>query len=118
MQSNNTLLLLLSLLVILAVAAATYYFGVRNFGVIPKTEKDRAYQLARVIFDNKKKAGIDMASGPCLSNNLLPDWVADIVHRPRVAADDLPSNQCTSFLEGKAHHFVELDLNGNLVRIY
>jgi hypothetical protein len=58
----------------------------------------------------------DLSAGPCLSNNLIPDWVADIAHNPRQAVDDLPANQCSAYREGQAHHFVELDLDGNLIR--
>lgn len=68
-----------------------------------------------------KKCGIsqflgkDLSPGPCLSNNIYKDWVCDVVHSPRQAIDDLPENQCSEY--GKtAHHFVEVDLNCNLVR--
>jgi hypothetical protein len=59
---------------------------------------------------------MDFSCGPCLSDALMPDWVLDVAHNPRQAMDDLPSNQCPSFREGRAKHFVELDLEGNLIR--
>ena len=55
-----------------------------------------------------------MSSGPCLSNGT--EWVVDVVHNPRQAVDDLPANQCPSYLSGLSKHFIELDLSGNLVR--
>jgi hypothetical protein len=47
---------------------------------------------------------------------VLPDWVADIAHRPRQAVDEDPANQCEAIRSGDAHHFVELDPDGNLIR--
>jgi len=45
------------------------------------------------------------------------DYVVDIVHVPRIAEDDLVENQCSNFLSGSVKHFVELDKNGEFVRI-
>jgi len=74
--------------------------------------------VASAITLYKNMAGkIDFTNGPCLTNDLMPDWVVDIVHTPRGAIDDLSQNQCSAYLEGRAYHFVELDLNGNLVRV-
>lgn len=57
-------------------------------------------------------------TGPCLSNEIIPDWVCDIAHSPRQAVDNEPANQCSAFREGGAHHFVELDGNCNLIKVY
>jgi hypothetical protein len=60
--------------------------------------------------------------GLCLSNNLgdydknLVSWVCDVAHSPREAIDNQPENQCSAYREGKATHFVEVDLNCNLIR--
>ena len=59
-----------------------------------------------------------MSNGPCLSNELMPDWVADIAHDPRLPVDNLPENQCSAFRDGKAEHFVELDVNGEVIKVY
>lgn len=80
-------------------------------------EDTEAVIRAKEVFRKIKEGGIDLSSGPCLSNDLMPDWVADIVHNPRTTEDDLPHNQCAAFLEGRAVHFVELDQRGNLVRV-
>lgn len=80
-------------------------------------EEDRAVNQAMTIFMTAKKAGVDLSMGPCLTNSLLSGWVLDLVHSPRQAMDDLPDNQCRSFLEGQAKHFVELDLDSNVVRV-
>jgi hypothetical protein len=60
----------------------------------------------------------DLSRGPCIAENLVSGWVADIVHNPRQAIDDLPQNQCTNYLNGTATHFVELDPQGNVIRIH
>lgn len=77
---------------------------------------DTAVSSAITLY-NKMVGKIDLTNGPCLSNDLMPGWVLDIVHSPREKIDDLPQNQCSAYLEGRARHFVELDLNGNLVRV-
>lgn len=66
----------------------------------------------------KEKQDINMSNGPCLSNNITSDWVCDIAHNPRQDIDNLPENQCEAFRQGKAHHFVELDENCNIIRVY
>ncbi len=83
-----------------------------------KTDQDKAVALAQELYEQKKKEGMNFENGPCLANDLMPDWVADIAHYPREKADDLPENQCSAFREGKAHHFVELDPEGNLIKAY
>lgn len=81
-------------------------------------EADSAVNQARKVFLQKKELGIDFTGGPCLTNDLLPDWVVDIVHSPRQNIDNLAENQCAAFTEGRAKHFVELDADGNVVRVF
>lgn len=83
-----------------------------------EAEKDLAIAKAKEIFRQKVAEGVDLSSGPCIAENLIPGWVADIAHNPRQPIDDLPENQCQNFREGKASHFVELDLEGNVIRVY
>lgn len=78
---------------------------------------DQAVSGAFALFKRQVVEGVDMSKGPCLSNDLKPGWVVDVVHSPREQIDDRPENQCQAYLEGRANHFVELDLNGNLVRV-
>lgn len=79
---------------------------------------DKAIATAKSVFKQQIATGVDMSSGPCLSNDLMKDWVADVVHSPREPVDDLPENQCQAYLERRASHFVELDTSGNLVRVF
>lgn len=78
---------------------------------------DTAVSGAMSLYKSMVLSGVDMSKGPCLTNDLMPGWVVDIVHSPREEIDNLPENQCQAYLEGRAEHFVELDTNGNLVRI-
>jgi hypothetical protein len=61
-------------------------------------------------------AGKDLSNGPCLSNEIVKDWVCDVAHSPRQAIDDLPENQCSAYREGKASHFVEVDTLCNFIK--
>ena len=71
--------------------------------------------LAKDAYASAKARGVDMARGPCLGM-IKPGWVADVAHNPRRPVDDRPQNQCAAYRSGRAHHFVELDPNGNYIR--
>ena len=88
-------------------------------------EAQIALQKAQEIYQQAKNAGQDSTNGPCLSNALhgnadYPEtmWVLDIAHNPREAVDNQPENQCLAFREGKAENFIELDPNGQLIKVY
>lgn len=90
---------------------------------VNEDEKQKAISLAQQVYEAIKKnpstmaqAGVKWEDGFCLANVLMKDWVADLVHNPRQPVDDDPKNQCSYYNTGEAHHFVELDLDGNLVR--
>jgi hypothetical protein len=34
--------------------------------------------------------------------------VCDVAHEPREAADNLPANQCASYINGSANRFIEV----------
>jgi hypothetical protein len=67
---------------------------------------------------NLVKETQNLSSGPCLGNpiNEHPGWVCDVVHSPRQAVDNLEENQCSAYIEGKATHFVEVDVSCSLIR--
>jgi hypothetical protein len=67
------------------------------------------------LYLEKKREGTDMENGPCLGK-IADDWVLDIAHNPRQPGDNKPQNQCQDFIEGKVHHFIELDPDGKLIR--
>lgn len=111
------ILVSLSLIVLLTTALLTLILNNAFVKISPsKSEIDTAINQAKYLYSQRKKLGEDFSSGPCLSEALLPGWVVDISHNPRLPIDDLPSNQCQTFREGRAKHLVELDINGNLIR--
>lgn len=78
---------------------------------------EQAVADAKSLYKKSLVAGTDMSTGPCLTNDLMPGWVVDVVHNPRLPMDDFSHYQCQAYLEGRAKHFVELDTSGNLVRV-
>ena len=78
---------------------------------------DRAVNTARTLLEEQKKRKVDLSSMPCISNALMKDWAADLVHNPKVPEDSLPENQCEAIREKTATHYVELDLDGNVMKI-
>lgn len=124
-MSSRVSLLILTFAVIVVVSLAVILSdehnpitGTPNESYKPgvSKERDRAVNQAYKVFEEKKNLGIDFSDGPCLTNDLLPGWVLDIAHSPRASVDNLSQNQCQAFREGRAKHFVELDLNGNVIR--
>lgn len=81
------------------------------------TVYDNAVMAAFALYKERVKEGVQMDTGLCLTNDLMPGWVVDIIHSPRNSSDDLSANQCQAYLEGRATHFVELDVHGNLIRV-
>ncbi|OHA48177.1 MAG: hypothetical protein A2806_00885 [Candidatus Terrybacteria bacterium RIFCSPHIGHO2_01_FULL_48_17] len=83
------------------------------------TINEQVAAYAKELFSQKQTTGTDFSQGPCLDNaERFSDWIIDIAHSPRQAVDDDPQNQCSAFREGRARHFVELDLGGNVIRVY
>lgn len=114
--SNRNNLFLLAIFIIILTALITIIFSSGGQGVASKSEVDSAVNQAQLLYRQKKERNEDLSNGPCLSDALMPGWVVDIVHDPRLAVDDLSENQCPAYREGMARHFVELDMEGNLVR--
>ena len=81
-----------------------------------RSEKESAIKIASELYRTKKEEGMDFSGGPCLAEEVMKGWSADIVHNPREKEDDQPENQCQYYLKGKTKHFIELSLKGDLVR--
>lgn len=114
----------LSLVIIVLMVIATSSFLIFITNNTPYTykpgiwpEADRAVSQATHVYNLAKERGVDFSDGPCLSNSLAPGWVLDIAHSPRTTEDDLADNQCGTYLQGQSNHFVELDPEGNLIRV-
>lgn len=57
----------------------------------------------------------DEKNSQCLGT--CENYAVDIVHVPRSSEDDLKENQCEDYVDGRVSNFIELDENGNIVRI-
>lgn len=79
--------------------------------------QEELIQKAKALLNEEKDIGTDLSSGPCLGK-VADDWVLDIAHNPREAVDDKPENQCMDYNDGDVHHFIELDQNGEVIKIY
>jgi hypothetical protein len=85
---------------------------------VSQSDRDKAVDEAQTAFEQMQASGQDLNAGPCISESLpgLPDWVADVAHDPRQPIDDEAANQCQRYRDGQAHHFVELNVDGQLIR--
>lgn len=90
--------------------------GTASIKIKESADKDLAVAKAKELWRARFLEGEDLSDGPCISNEVIPGWVADIAHNPRTVADELPQNQCSAYRDGTAKHFVELDPGGNLIR--
>jgi len=98
-------------LVLVALAA-----GCGGGGDVDETTEQAVVTAAKAAYAKARLEGIDMTNGPCLGV-IVPNWVADVAHDPRQPVDDDPANQCEAYRAGEAEHFVELDPDGNVIRV-
>jgi hypothetical protein len=84
------------------------------------SEQQQAIAAAKQVYQKARANGTDFSNGPCIAEQLsdLPNWSVDVAHDPRQPVDDQPANQCRAYRQGKTHHFVELDSDGNLIRAH
>jgi len=85
-------------------------------GCVQTTEKDQAIAACIDLCKSSLAEGEDLSNGPCLSNEIISDWVCDVAHSPRLAVDNLAENQCSAYREGLANHFVEVDPSCNFIK--
>jgi len=115
-------ILIIIFVAIIIVVIYFLFFRTKTMPVIEEKgveyTQEEMIEMAQELFKEKIAEGVDMTNGHCLTNQLIPDWVVDIAHSPRQDIDNLPENQCSAYREGLAHHFIELDLDGNLIKIY
>jgi len=60
----------------------------------------------------------EFEKGPCLSGQIINDWVCDVAHKPRKTTDDDPRNQCSEFKTDMAHHYIEVDTNCQFIKAF
>ncbi len=66
------------------------------------------------LYYEKADEGVNFSS-QCLGT--VDGYAVDIVHVPRSTEDDWEENQCEDYRNGKVNHFIELDRDGDVVRI-
>ena len=67
------------------------------------------------LCEQRVSEGVDISSGPCLSDNIIDGWVCDVAHWPRIDIDNIKENQCPAYGRS-AQHFVEVDENCKVIR--
>ena len=78
-------------------------------------EPGSSFLCALELYRQADATGMNFSS-QCLG--ICGDFAVDIVHNPRDdAIDNLIENQCESFRNGEVNHFIELDQEGEIVRI-
>jgi len=84
-----------------------------NPAVIPDyvLEQEEAINCAVGKFDIFTESINSQCLGTC------GNYAVDIVHVPRNEEDNKPENQCADYSNGIVTHFIELDKNGEIVRI-
>ncbi len=107
---------------IIVFIGAVLFMSFALYGIMAKSAAPTAIDSCRTLCKFAKSEGLSLSNGPCLSDAYadrwdVPDWVCDVAHVPRQPVDNLPENQCTPFREGKAHHFVEVDENCQVIRV-
>ncbi len=78
------------------------------------TQQQEAIKLALQLYEKEKTARV--LDSQCLGT--VNRYAVDIVHNPRSQEDNLQQNQCSDFLEGRVSKFIEIDAQGNVVRVY
>jgi len=76
-------------------------------------EQQDAISCAINLYD-VAKVSIEFSSR-CLGT--CGNYAVDIVHVPRSSEDNLVENQCEAYRNNGVTHFIELDKDGNIVRI-
>ncbi len=74
-------------------------------------EQQEAINCSLELFD----AFTEEINSQCLG--VCNDYAVDIVHVPRIQEDNNPDNQCEVYLLGEVNSFIELDKDGEIVRI-
>lgn len=98
---------------ILAVGVLIYLYGKSNV-----IKYDFLIERALKLYNQKKVEGMEFNS-QCLGTieGINGVYAVDIVHVPRTAEDNLAENQCEAYRNGSVTHFIELDKDGNVVRV-
>lgn len=114
-MKNNNLPYFITTVVVIVMLWAAYFFTARHKQNTAVPQNADIASLAKQKYEEAKAKGVDMQNGPCLGI-IKDDWVLDIAHNPRLPVDNEAQNQCPDYLSGKAHHFIEMDPEGNVIK--
>jgi hypothetical protein len=78
------------------------------------TEQQNVTSCAIELYNKARDEGA-VFNSQCLG--ACGDYAVDVVHVPRNDVDNLVENQCADYTTGKLKHFIELDNDGEIVRI-
>lgn len=78
------------------------------------SEQKTGIECALQLYQNARSEEMDFSS-QCLGT--CGDYAVDVVHVPRSGEDNLPENQCKDYKEERVNYFIELDKDGNVVRV-
>lgn len=87
-----------------------------NPDIVPNevNEQEIAIVCAKNLYLQANASGMQFNS-QCLGRCL--NYSVDVVNVPRNEEDDIPPNQCPEFLNKITNHFIELNKDGDVVRI-
>jgi hypothetical protein len=129
-MKKGVLILIIVLVVVAVILLRSFNGGEDNWikdsrGVYikhgnPSQTPNYVVEQQKVITDalalyNQKKAEQMNFSSQCLGT--IDSYVVDIVHVPRNSEDNLAENQCEDYKSGLISHFIELNKDGNIIRI-
>jgi len=114
MYSKSIAIVIFVLFVLVVAGVAIFVFRQAK----PSDFEQQVIQSALELYNQARARGMNFSS-QCLGTIEVRgvSYAVDIVHVPRSPIDNLPENQCKEYREGKVRHFIELDKEGNIVRI-
>ncbi len=110
---NVRLFVLIVLLLLIGIFTVNWY-GDSKLIAYEVATHDSFVSCASGLYAGLARADVSFDS-QCLG--VCGNYSVDIVHVPRNAVDDLPENQCREHRENITSGFIELDREGNVVRI-
>lgn len=105
-------------IVVLGIALVAALAAAGCGGEAALEERRAVLDTAQEVYDRELESGRDFSDGPCIADPLpepRDDWVVVVVREPR-DEDREAAERCSSFRDGRAGHFVELDEFGHVVR--
>lgn len=77
--------------------------------------QQEAIKIALQLYEKEKSSGNPLGS-QCLGTAY--GYAIDLVHDPRTEEDELTENQCKDYYEGRVYKFIEINTEGDIVRVY